>query len=89
MSLYDDEFIDVCQGFLSRAENCPPDIARFIGRMVYDYGLGDVRKARGAWQLMTTPTEDEAHRVVQLMRKYSRNNHNHSKQQKTETKRLL
>ena len=84
-----DEFIDVCQGFLSRAENCPPDIARFIGRMVYDYGLGDVRKARGAWQLMTTPTEDEAHRVVQLMRKYSRDNHNHSKQQKTGAKRLL
>jgi len=64
------EFIDVCHGFLTRAENCPPELAVVIGRFVYDYGLGDVRKARGVWQLMTAPTEDEIQRVIQLMRKY-------------------
>lgn len=70
-----DEFIDVCQGFLSRAEQCPPDIAQTIGELVFDYGLGDVRKARGAWQLMTEPTSSEVHRVLQLMMKYSPDNH--------------
>ena len=65
------EFIDVCTGFLSKAEDCPPDIATLIGELVYDYGVGDVRKARGAWQLMTAPTRDEADRVIQMMLKYS------------------
>jgi replication-associated recombination protein RarA len=84
-----DEFIDVCRGFLARAENCPEDIAGAIGQTVFDYNLGDVRKARGVWQLMTAPTEDEVHRVVRLMKKYSRDNHNHSRKQKTEARRLL
>ena len=52
-----DEFIDVCCGFLSRAEQCPLDIATFIGQTVFDSGLGDVRKARAVWQLMTAPTQ--------------------------------
>ena len=84
-----DEFIDVCRGFLTRAENCPEDISVTIGQTVFDYNLGDVRKARGVWQLMTAPTADEVHRVARLMKKYSRNNHNHSKKQKAEAKRLL
>ena len=66
-----EEFIDVCQGFLSRAENCPTDVATMIGTLVHDYGLGDVRKARGVWQLMTAPTEEEMHRVIRMMLKYS------------------
>lgn len=66
-----EEFIDVCRGFLARAEDCPPGLAVLIGRLVYDYGIGDVRKARGVWQLMAEPTEDEAQRVVRLMLKYS------------------
>ncbi len=65
------EFIDVCVGFLSRAENAPPDIAKFIGEMVYDQGLGDVRKARGIWLVMTEPTEDEVRRVISLSLKYA------------------
>jgi len=74
-----EEFIEVCIGFLTRAESCPSDIASLIGRLVYDYGIGDVRKARGAWQLMTDPTQDEAVRVIQLMMKYSPDNHNRRK----------
>lgn len=84
-----DEFIDVCRGFLTRAENCPEDIATTIGRIVFDYGLGDIRKARGVWQLMTSPTEDEVHRVVRLMMKYSRDNHDHGRKRKVEAERLL
>jgi hypothetical protein len=70
-----EEFIDVCRGFLSRSENCPPDVAETIGRLVHDYGLGDVRKARGVWQLMNSPTEAEMHRVIQMMIKYSPDGH--------------
>ncbi|GAH63714.1 unnamed protein product, partial [marine sediment metagenome] len=77
-----EEFIEVCTGFLTRSESCPPDLASLIGQLVYDYGIGDVRKARGAWQLMTAPTRDEALRVIQLMLKYSKDssgNHNRRK----------
>ena len=69
-----DEFIDVCHGFLTRAEDCPQEIAVLIGQFVYDYGIGDVRKARGVWQLMFAPTEDEVQRVIQLMMKYPPDN---------------
>jgi len=84
-----DEFIEVCAGFLTRAESCPPNLASLIGQLVYDYGIGDVRKARGAWQLMTAPTQDEAQRVIQLMMKYSPDNHNYNKRRKAQTERLL
>ena len=69
------EFIDVCHGFLTRAENCPPELAVIIGQFIYDYGIGDVRKARGVWQLMTAPTEEEVQRIIQLMLKYSPDTH--------------
>lgn len=65
------EFISVCRGFMAKAEGCPPNLAAIIGQLIYDYGIGDVRKARGVWQLMTAPTESEVERVVQLMLKYS------------------
>ena len=68
------EFIDVCCGFLSRSEGCPADLALLIGESVYDLGLGDIRKARGVWQLITEPTVEEVRRVVTLMQKYSPEN---------------
>jgi len=74
-----EEFIEVCTGFLTRSESCPPDLASLIGQLVYDYGIGDVRKARGAWQMMIAPTRDEALRVIQLMLKYGSDNHNRRK----------
>ena len=78
-----EEFIDVCRGFLSKAENCEPEIATLIGQYVYDYNVGDVRKARGVWQLMLAPTEEEVQRVVQLMLKYSPNGHKKHLESKT------
>ncbi len=74
-----EEFIDVCRGFLTRAEQCPVAIADMIGRAIFDNDLGDVRKARGVWQLMTSPTEDEVRRVVQLMLKYTPHNNTRPK----------
>ena len=74
-----EEFIAVCHGFLTRAESCPSETAVFIGQLVYDYDIGDVRKARGVWQLMAAPTEEEVQRVIRLMLKYSTDNHNRHK----------
>jgi len=65
------QFIDVCRGFLTRAETCPAELAMIIGQLVYDYELGDVRKARGVWALMSQPTQVEVQRVIKLMLKYS------------------
>lgn len=65
-----DEFIQVCRGFLSRSTNCPPDIAETIGRLIYDYGLGDVRQARAVWKSMRHPTEEEMQRVIKMKLKY-------------------
>jgi len=75
-----DEFIDVVIGMLARREGCPEDIARTIGIKVYDMGLGDVRKARGVWQIMREPTEAEVERVIQMNIKYGPRNDNRRKQ---------
>jgi hypothetical protein len=66
-----DEFITVCEGFLSRSENAPLEIARLIGAEVFDKALGDVRKARGIWNFMTEPTEAEVKRVIEFTLKYA------------------
>lgn len=66
-----DEFIDVCKGFLPRTEGCTIELAEIIGKAVFDYDLGDVRKARGVCQLMDEPTAEEVKRVVEFMMKYS------------------
>jgi len=68
------EFLDVVVGMLTRSEGCPDDIARLIGNQVYDMGIGDVRKARGVWQLMRAPTEAEVKRVIQMNVKYGPQN---------------
>jgi len=81
-----EEFVKVCRGFLTRAEGCPQELAVLIGQSIYDYGIGDVRKARGVWQLMTAPTEDEVRRVIQLMRKYTPDNN--KRRQTSQTSRL-
>ncbi len=65
-----DEFVEVCEGFLSRSGGCPEEVARMIGARVYDESLGDVRKARGVWDLMGPPTQDEVNRVIDFMLKY-------------------
>jgi len=83
-----DEFIEVCRGFLTRAEGCPEEIAERIGELIYDYDLGDVRKARGVWQLMVAPTEEEMHRVIHLMSKYSPDR-SRSKRKVVQSHRLL
>lgn len=68
-----EEFIDVVLGMLGR-ESCPLEIARIIGSRVFDEHLGDVRKARGVWNLMMAPTVDEIDRVIHMSIKYGPQN---------------
>ena len=63
--------MDVVCSMLSRAEDCPPELARMIAGQVFDNQLGDVRQARGVYQLMREPTEMEAIRVLRMKTKYS------------------
>jgi len=83
-----DEFIDVCRGFLTRAEGCPEELAALIGQRVYDEGLGDIRKARGVWQLVNAPTEEEVDRVVKMSKKYRPENNPPRKRRPPETARM-
>jgi hypothetical protein len=68
------EFIDVVVGMLAHAEDCPSEIAEMIGIQVHDMGLGDVRKARGIWQLMKAPTIEEVKRIIHLSVTYGPQN---------------
>ncbi len=74
-----DEFIDVVIGMLTRADDCPEEIAKMIGYRVYDLKIGDVRKARGVWQLMVTPTLEEVERVIHMSIKYGPQNANNKR----------
>lgn len=65
------EFVDVVRSMLSRSEGCPPDLAEMIACQVFDNRLGDVRQARGIWQLMREPTEEEAIRVLSMKARYN------------------
>lgn len=77
-----EEFIDVILGMLSR-EECPEDLAMLIGRRVYDEKIGDVRKARGIWQLMLEPTEKEVDRVIHMSIKYGPQDMNNKRRRQT------
>lgn len=82
------EFIDVCIGMLTRSEGCPLDVAELVGVQVYDMGLGDVRKARGVWQLMREPTEAEVRRVIRMNLKYRPRNNGRSPRRRQRGERL-
>lgn len=68
-----EEFIDVVLGMLTR-EGCPDSLAHLIGKRVFDEEIGDVRKARGIWQLLVEPTEEEVSRVINMSLKYGPKN---------------
>lgn len=76
-----DEFIDVVVGMLTRSEGCDLEIAKMIGTQVYDTQIGDVRRARGVWQLMREPTQEEVRRVIMMSLKYGPQNDRRVKRQ--------
>lgn len=65
-----DEFVEVSEKYMARAENCPPDVARYIGERVFDNQLGDIRQCRGVWQNMYRGDKDEVDEVIAMMMKY-------------------
>lgn len=83
------EFIDVVVGMLTRVEGCPFEIAQLIGGQVYDHQIGDVRKARGVWQLMREPTPEEVERIILMSLKYGPQNANARRRKKVGQYHLL
>ncbi|MHB8084373.1 MAG: AAA family ATPase [Dehalococcoidia bacterium] len=75
-----EEFIDVCRGMLAHVAGCPGELSEMIGSMVYDNRLGDVRQAKGVWDLMDEPTQEEALKVLSLIQKYRPGGHRQNKQ---------
>lgn len=78
-----EEFIDVVLSMLGK-DSCPAEVARVIGARVYDEKLGDVRKARGVWNLMMAPTVEEIERVIHMSIKYGPQNANKKKRKPLE-----
>jgi Holliday junction DNA helicase RuvB len=84
-----EEFIDVCIGMLTRTEGCSVEMAGKIGTAVYDRALGDVRTARGVYQLMMAQTDEELERVVRMNLKYAPDNSVIAKRKSKRAQRAL
>lgn len=66
------EFLSVCEAYLSRHEGIPTEIASLIGEDTWCKLDRDVRTARGVARRLREHTPAEILRVVQFLRKYSR-----------------
>jgi Holliday junction DNA helicase RuvB len=67
-----EEFVSVCQGYLSRYENAPEDIAEYIGTQTWQHLDKDVRTARGIARRLREASTNDVDRVVRFLRKYQR-----------------
>jgi len=71
-----EEFIDICEGYLSKYENIPTDIAKYIGNQTWHQLDRDVRTARGIARRLREVTNAEVDRAVRFMKKYSKSGAN-------------
>lgn len=67
-----EEFLKVCQAYLSRYEGVPSEVASVIARETWSQFDRDVRTARGVARRLREHTPEEVLRVVGFLRKYSR-----------------
>ncbi len=65
-----EEFVSVCQGYLSRYENVPEDIAEYIGAQTWQHLDRDVRTARGIARRLRESSTNDIDRVVGFLMKY-------------------
>ena len=66
----EEEFLSVCQGYLSRYEGVPTDVAYVVARRTWCQLDRDVRTARGIARRLREPTTAEVDRVVGFLKKY-------------------
>jgi len=67
-----DEFVSVCQGYLSRYEDVPEDIAKYIGFQTWEHLDKDVRTARGIARKLRESSASDVERVVRFLKKYQK-----------------
>jgi Holliday junction DNA helicase RuvB len=66
-----DEFIRVCEGFLSKFEGIDGELGRYIGEKVYDeLKDADVRGARGIARMLQGKTRDEVDEQIEFIKRY-------------------
>ncbi|MCD6421956.1 minichromosome maintenance protein MCM [bacterium] len=68
-----DEYISICEKYLSKYENLEPDLARYLAERVYDeFHERDVRFARGIARALREKTREAIDRELEFIKKYRR-----------------
>lgn len=67
-----EEFVSVCRGYLSRYEDVPEDIAKYIGIQTWQHLNKDVRTARGIARRLRKSSTSDVDRVVHFLKKYQK-----------------
>lgn len=67
-----EEYIEVCQGYLSEFENTPTDLAKYIGERTWEEFSADVREARGIARMLTKKTKSEVDEQITFLKKYKK-----------------
>ncbi len=67
-----EDFVLVCEGYLSRYENVPVGLAEYIGKMTWQQLDKDVRTARGIARRLRENTTDDVDRVVRFLSRYAK-----------------
>ncbi|MDP2920198.1 MAG: ATP-binding protein [Dehalococcoidia bacterium] len=67
-----EEFVSVCQGYLSRYESVPEPIAEYVGVQTWQHLDRDVRTARGITRRLRESSREDVDRVVGFLRKYQK-----------------
>lgn len=65
-----EEFVSVCHGYLSRYEDIPEDVAKYIGVQTWQHLDKDVRTARGIARRLRESSASDVERVVRFLKKY-------------------
>ena len=66
------DFVSVCNGYLTRYEDVPHDVAECIGKETWRQLDKDVRTARGIARRLREKTNDDVDRVVRFLKKYGK-----------------
>ena len=67
-----EEFVSVCQGYLSRYEDIPEVIAKYIGIQTWQHLDKDIRTARGIARRLRESSASDVDRVVLFLKKYQK-----------------
>ena len=70
-----EDFVSVCEAYLTRYEDVPRDVAKYIGRQTWQRLDKDVRTARGIARRLREKTTKDVDRIVRFLGKYGKPPH--------------